>query len=71
MFSGLNLENFVSEDLGNTSVQVLEGLVNVEIVDEKKNYSLQPGEKMQVQLFVSSLMNSDSFYCNILNSYYY
>ncbi len=50
VFSGLNLENFVSEDLGNTSVQVLEGLVNVEIVDEKKNYSLQPGEKMQVQL---------------------
>lgn len=52
MFTGLSLENFVSEDLGNTSVQVLEGLVNVEIVDEKKNYSLQPGEKMQVQLFV-------------------
>lgn len=39
----------MSEDLGNTSVQVLEGEVNVEIVDEKKNYSLQPGEKMQVQ----------------------
>jgi len=47
--TGLFLENFVSEDLGNTSVQVLEGLVNVEIVDEKKNYSLQSGEKMQVQ----------------------
>ncbi|XP_077099130.1 vitamin K-dependent gamma-carboxylase isoform X2 [Siphateles boraxobius] len=47
-FPGLFLENFVSEDLGNTSVQVLEGLVKVEIVDEKKNYSLQPGEKMQI-----------------------
>lgn len=47
-FPGLYLENFVSEDLGNTSVQVLEGLVNVEIVDEKKNYSLQPGEMMQI-----------------------
>ncbi|KAG1970801.1 vitamin K-dependent gamma-carboxylase [Pimephales promelas] len=47
-FPGLFLENFVSEDLGNTSVQVLEGLVNVEIVDEKKNYSLQSGEKMQI-----------------------
>ncbi|XP_067288860.1 vitamin K-dependent gamma-carboxylase [Pseudorasbora parva] len=47
-FPGLYLENFVSEDLGNTSVQVLEGLVKVEIVDEKKNYSLQPGEKMQI-----------------------
>ncbi|XP_051764877.1 vitamin K-dependent gamma-carboxylase isoform X1 [Ctenopharyngodon idella] len=47
-FPGLYLENFVSEDLGNTSVQVLEGQVRVEIVDEKKNYSLQPGEKMQI-----------------------
>lgn len=47
-FPGLYLENYVSEDLGNTSVQVLQGLVNVEIVDEKKNYSLQPGEKMQL-----------------------
>ncbi|KAK2871355.1 hypothetical protein Q8A67_023882 [Cirrhinus molitorella] len=47
-FPGLYLENFVSEDLGNTSVQVLEGLVQVEIVDENKNYSLQPGEKMQI-----------------------
>ncbi|KAK9968087.1 hypothetical protein ABG768_002433 [Culter alburnus] len=47
-FPGLYLENFVSEDLGNTSVQVLEGQVKVEIVDEKKNYSLQPGEKMQI-----------------------
>lgn len=47
-FPGLFLENFVSEDLGNTSVQVLAGEVNVEIVDEKKNYSLQPGEKMQI-----------------------
>lgn len=50
--TGLYLENFVSEDLGNTSVQVLEGQVKVEIVDEKKNYSLQPGEKMQVQFSI-------------------
>uniref|UniRef100_A0A673N2P0 Vitamin K-dependent gamma-carboxylase n=1 Tax=Sinocyclocheilus rhinocerous TaxID=307959 RepID=A0A673N2P0_9TELE len=47
-FPGLYLENYVSEDLGNTSVQVLVGQVNVEMVDEKKNYSLQPGEKMQI-----------------------
>ncbi|XP_051540090.1 vitamin K-dependent gamma-carboxylase [Myxocyprinus asiaticus] len=47
-FPGLHLENYVSEDLGNTSVQVLEGQVKVEIVDEKKNYSLKPGEKMQL-----------------------
>ncbi|KAM3600514.1 uncharacterized protein V6R79_024495 [Siganus canaliculatus] len=47
-FPGLHLENFVSEDLGNTSVHVLQGKVNVEIVDEKKNYTVLPGEKMQV-----------------------
>lgn len=48
--AGLHLENYVSEDLGNTSVQVLQGNVKVEIVDEKKNYTLTPGEKMQVQV---------------------
>lgn len=47
-FEGLHLENFVSEDLGNTSVQVLQGRVEVEVVEEKKNYSLGQGEKMQV-----------------------
>ncbi|XP_062869697.1 vitamin K-dependent gamma-carboxylase [Trichomycterus rosablanca] len=47
-FPGLNLENFVSEDLGNTSVQVLQGSVKVEVVDEEKNYTLGPGEKMQL-----------------------
>uniref|UniRef100_A0A6Q2YCR2 Vitamin K-dependent gamma-carboxylase n=1 Tax=Esox lucius TaxID=8010 RepID=A0A6Q2YCR2_ESOLU len=47
-FPGLHLENYVSEDLGNTSVQVLQGQLNVEIVDEKKNYTLQPGEKKQL-----------------------
>ncbi|CAF99303.1 unnamed protein product, partial [Tetraodon nigroviridis] len=46
--SGLHLENFVSEDLGNTSVQVLQGRVNVEVVEEKKNYTLEPGDKIQV-----------------------
>lgn len=47
-FKGLHLENFVSEDLGNTSVHVLQGRVEVEVVEEKKNYSLGQGEKMQV-----------------------
>ncbi|KAM7369066.1 hypothetical protein PAMP_013365 [Pampus punctatissimus] len=47
-FPGLHLENFVSEDLGNTSIHVLQGQVNVEVVDEKKNYTLQPGEQIQV-----------------------
>nr|XP_040054297.1 vitamin K-dependent gamma-carboxylase isoform X2 [Gasterosteus aculeatus aculeatus] len=47
-FPGLHLENFVSEDLGNTSISVLQGKVNVEIVEEKKNYTLQPGEQIKV-----------------------
>ncbi|XP_030598408.1 vitamin K-dependent gamma-carboxylase [Archocentrus centrarchus] len=47
-FPGLHLENFVSEDLGNTSIHVLQGQVNVEIVEEKKNYTLQLGEHIKV-----------------------
>ncbi|KAK7895714.1 hypothetical protein WMY93_021039 [Mugilogobius chulae] len=47
-FPGLHLENFVSEDLGNTSIQVLQGEINVEIVEEKKNYTLKTGEQTQV-----------------------
>uniref|UniRef100_A0A8C4GZJ3 Vitamin K-dependent gamma-carboxylase n=1 Tax=Dicentrarchus labrax TaxID=13489 RepID=A0A8C4GZJ3_DICLA len=47
-FPGLHLENFVSEDLGNTSIHVLQGKVNVEVVEEKKNYTLQPGEQIKV-----------------------
>lgn len=46
--SGLHLENFVSEDLGNTSIQLLQGEVTVELVAEQKNQTLQEGEKMQV-----------------------
>lgn len=42
------MENFVSEDLGNTSVHVLQGKVNIEIVEEKKNYTLDKGEKIKV-----------------------
>ncbi|MBN3296927.1 VKGC carboxylase, partial [Amia calva] len=47
-FPGLHLENFVSEDLGNTSVQVLQGELQVEVMEEKKNYSMRPGDKMQL-----------------------
>ncbi|KAG2469533.1 VKGC carboxylase, partial [Polypterus senegalus] len=47
-FPGLCLENFVSEDLGNTSLHVLQGEVNVETVMEKKNYTLKKDEKMQL-----------------------
>ncbi|XP_032099435.1 vitamin K-dependent gamma-carboxylase isoform X4 [Sapajus apella] len=46
--AGLHLENFVSEDLGNTSIQLLQGEVTVELVAEQKNQTLQEGEKMQL-----------------------
>lgn len=48
LLAGLHLENFVSEDLGNTSIQLLQGEVTVELVAEQKNQTLQAGEKMQV-----------------------
>ncbi|XP_065254811.1 vitamin K-dependent gamma-carboxylase [Emys orbicularis] len=47
-FPGLHLENFVSEDLGNTSLQLLKGEVMVEIIKEQRNYTLQEGDRMQL-----------------------
>ncbi|XP_076990946.1 vitamin K-dependent gamma-carboxylase isoform X1 [Tamandua tetradactyla] len=47
-FPGLHLENFVSEDLGNTSIQLLQGEVTVELVAEEKNQTLREGERMQL-----------------------
>ncbi|XP_055972653.1 vitamin K-dependent gamma-carboxylase [Sorex fumeus] len=47
-FPGLHLENFVSEDLGNTSIQLLQGEVTVELLAEQKNQTLKEGEKMQL-----------------------
>ncbi|KAH0623006.1 hypothetical protein JD844_030891 [Phrynosoma platyrhinos] len=46
--TGLYLENFVSEDLGNTSLQLLKGEVTVEIVNAQKNHTLREGDRMQV-----------------------
>ncbi|NXR76318.1 VKGC carboxylase, partial [Pycnonotus jocosus] len=46
--SGLHLENFVSEDLGNTSLRVLRGKVVVELVEQQQNHSLKEGERMQL-----------------------
>ena len=42
------LENFLHEDLGNTSISVLKGEVTVELVDRKENITLTEGEKLQV-----------------------
>lgn len=47
--TGLHLENFVSEDLGNTSLHLLKGEVAVEMVSAKKNYTLQEGGRIQVR----------------------
>uniref|UniRef100_A0A8C3K1S6 Vitamin K-dependent gamma-carboxylase n=1 Tax=Calidris pygmaea TaxID=425635 RepID=A0A8C3K1S6_9CHAR len=47
-FPGLHLENFVSEDLGNTSLRVLRGEVLVELVEQQHNRSLREGEGMQL-----------------------
>lgn len=38
----------MSEDLGNTSIQLLQGEVTVELVAEQKNQTLREGEKMQL-----------------------
>ncbi|XP_074052566.1 vitamin K-dependent gamma-carboxylase isoform X2 [Macrotis lagotis] len=47
-FPGLHLENFVSEDLGNTSIQLLQGEVTIELVAEQRNLSLQEGDRVQL-----------------------
>ncbi|XP_042328473.1 vitamin K-dependent gamma-carboxylase isoform X2 [Sceloporus undulatus] len=47
-FPGLHLENFVSEDLGNTSLQLLKGEVTVEIVNAQKNHTLREGDRIQL-----------------------
>ncbi|XP_034974536.2 vitamin K-dependent gamma-carboxylase isoform X1 [Zootoca vivipara] len=47
-FPGLHLENFVSEDLGNTSLHLLKGEVAVEIVNTQKNHTLQEGDRIQL-----------------------
>uniref|UniRef100_A0A8C2TMZ4 Vitamin K-dependent gamma-carboxylase n=1 Tax=Coturnix japonica TaxID=93934 RepID=A0A8C2TMZ4_COTJA len=47
-FPGLHLENFVSEDLGNTSLRVLQGDVLLELVEQQRNHSLHQGDSMQL-----------------------
>jgi vitamin K-dependent gamma-carboxylase len=44
---GLRLENFVTQHL-NATVEVLNGRINLEIVEQNKNYTLNVGDKMQV-----------------------
>ncbi|XP_041478309.1 vitamin K-dependent gamma-carboxylase-like [Lytechinus variegatus] len=47
-FPGLYLENFISEDLGNTTIQVLSGSVMVELVERKRNITLHIGDRIQL-----------------------
>lgn len=47
-FPGLFLENYLHEDLSNTSIQVLQGEVSVEIVKDAKNITLKEGDRMQL-----------------------
>ncbi|XP_041379619.1 vitamin K-dependent gamma-carboxylase-like, partial [Gigantopelta aegis] len=47
-FPGLYLDNYVQEELGNTSITILKGEVVVELVEQTKNFTLSEGESMQV-----------------------
>ena len=49
---GLYLENYVQEDLGNTSITVLAGEIVVELADRKENYSLSVNQSMQVSIIL-------------------
>ena len=57
--TGLELVNFVQEDLGNTSVHVLSGEVEVHLPDNDTTRRLRENEKMQV----STIMNRDLSTC--------
>ncbi|XP_070545300.1 vitamin K-dependent gamma-carboxylase-like isoform X2 [Ptychodera flava] len=47
-FPGLYLENYISEDLGNTSVQVLNGKITIYLESNDTNITLSEGEQIQV-----------------------
>lgn len=51
-FPGMHLENFISEDLGNTTIQVLSGNVVVELVERRRNISLGVGDRIQLPVGV-------------------
>ncbi|KAI0230052.1 Vitamin K-dependent gamma-carboxylase [Lamellibrachia satsuma] len=47
-FPGLTLENYVQEEVGNASVEVLVGVVKVELAGQAINYTLSPGERLML-----------------------
>ena len=49
-FPGMYLENFLNTDLGNTTVEVLDGDIEVELVDQEGGkHKLGVGERMKLQ----------------------
>ena len=48
--SGLTLETFVQKDLGNASVEVLAGVVSVELDGQMANHTLGPGDRLKVHI---------------------
>ncbi|KAK2189601.1 hypothetical protein NP493_101g02046 [Ridgeia piscesae] len=47
-FPGLTLETFVQKDLGNASVEVLAGVVSVELDGQMANHTLGPGDRLKL-----------------------
>ena len=46
---GLNLDQFIPADLGNTTLTILNGEVIVELNDQEKNFSLRAEDVFQVK----------------------
>ena len=46
---GLNLDQFIPADLGNTTLTILNGEVIVELNDQNKNFSLRAEDVFQVK----------------------
>ncbi|GFN86303.1 vitamin K dependent gamma glutamyl carboxylase [Plakobranchus ocellatus] len=59
-FPGLFLENYVQPDFGNTSLTVLAGKVVVEMFEPDKNFTLEPGEKMQTDEQIDTVLQLSS-----------
>ena len=52
---GLNLDQFIPADLGNTTLTILNGEVIVELNDQKKNFSLNAEDIFQVKKCLLSI----------------
>lgn len=50
------LENYISVDLGNTTIQVLSGKIMVELIERKRNITLEIGDRIQVRLLMMMMI---------------